>query len=47
MNSPVVRIIGALIVMAAVLFYLFHGSVESMQPKPVFIHSTLPSGQAK
>ncbi len=47
MNSPVVRVIGALIIMAAVLLYLFHGSVASMQPQPYIIHSTLQSGQAK
>ena len=47
MNSPVVRIIGALIIAAAVLIYLFHGSVASMQPPPYSVHSTLQSGQAK
>ena len=40
MRSPVVRIIGALLIALAVLFYLFHGSVGSMQPRGT-IHSTL------
>jgi hypothetical protein len=40
MGSPVVRIIAALLIALAVLFYLFHGSVASMQPHPE-IHSTL------
>ena len=47
MRSPVVRVIAAVIIMVAVLIYLFHGSVASMQPPPVYIHSTLQSGQAK
>jgi len=47
MNSPVVRIVGALIITAAVLFFLFHGSAASMQPQPYIIHSTLQSGQSK
>jgi hypothetical protein len=41
MRSPVVRVIGALLIMLAVLIYLFHGSVASMQQQPVTIHSTL------
>jgi len=41
MKSPVVRIIGALIIAVAVLFFLFHGSVASMQPQPYILHSTL------
>jgi len=42
MGSPVFRIIAALLIAVAVLFYLFHGSVASMQPKPtVQIQSTL------
>jgi hypothetical protein len=40
MRSPVVRVIAALLIAIAVLFYLFHGSVASMQPRPE-IHSTL------
>jgi hypothetical protein len=40
MHSPVVRVIAALLIAIAVLFYLFHGSVASMQPHPE-IHSTL------
>ena len=47
MRSPIVRIIGALIIMVAVLAYLFKGSVASMQPPPYSVHSTLQSGQAK
>jgi hypothetical protein len=40
MRSPVVRIIGAILIALAVLVYLFHGSVASMQPQPT-VHSTL------
>ena len=40
MRSPVVRIIAALLIAIAVLVYLFHGSVASMQAKPE-IHSIL------
>jgi hypothetical protein len=47
MRSPTFRVIGALLIMLAVLVYLFHGSVALMQPQPVTIHSTLQSGQAK
>jgi hypothetical protein len=45
MRSPTVRIMAAFLIAAAVLIYLFHGSVASMQPKPtVQIHSTLTPG---
>jgi len=40
MHSPFVRVLGAILIAAAVLIYLFHGSVASMQPPPE-IHSTL------
>jgi hypothetical protein len=39
MNSTV-RVVGALILMVAVLAYLFHGSVASMQPKSA-VQSTI------
>jgi hypothetical protein len=47
MNSPVVRIIAALIITGALLIYLFHGSVASMQQPTYSVHSTLQPGQAK
>jgi hypothetical protein len=47
MHSPIVRVIGAILIAAAVLIFLFHGSVSSMQSAQPTIHSTLQSGQAK
>ncbi len=46
MRSPTIRIIGALLIMIAVLAYLFHGSVASMQPK-ANVQSTLQQSQPK
>jgi hypothetical protein len=42
MRSPLFKIIGAILVTLAVLAFLFHGSVASMQPQGI-IHSTLPA----
>jgi hypothetical protein len=40
MRSPLFRVIGAILIAVAVLIFLFHGSVATMQPPPE-IHSTL------
>jgi hypothetical protein len=45
MKAPVVRVVGALLIMIAVLVYLFHGSVASMQQQPYTVHSTIQPRQ--
>ncbi len=39
-RSPLLRIIGAILIAVAVLIFLFRSAIPAMQPKPE-IHSTL------